>query len=252
METLPELQTILFLCAVALAAGFIDTLAGGGGLIVLPALIVSGVPPLAALGTNKLQSTFGTATATLMMMRMRKVRWREVRFWMLSAFIGSALGTVAVQFVDPSALTFVIPIVLVIIAAYFLLSSVLAKLIKPGNMSDLKFGLSAVPAIGFYDGMFGPGTGSFYAFSGVAAKGWDLIRSTAVAKCLNFSTNLASLIVFALAGQMVWTIGLCMMLGQLLGAFLGARVLVKIPVLLLRSLVVLMCMAMLIRYLCSV
>lgn len=242
-------EVLALLVLIAMVAGIIDTLAGGGGLLVLPALILAGVPPLSALGTNKLQSTMGTATSTFHMFRKRRVTWKQVRYWMLTVFVGSALGTTAVQFVDPSALSFVIPVVLFVIALYFLFSPYISKLIQSRTISNARYSNIVVPSVGFYDGMFGPGTGSFFAFAGVACKGWDLISSTAVAKCLNFSTNVAALVVFVIAGQLVWKIGLCMMLGQLIGASIGANILVRINPQILRVLVVLMCSAMLIRYL---
>ena len=126
-------EVLLFLFSIAAIAGFIDTLAGGGGLIALPALMMSGIPPLYALGTNKLQGSMGTATATFIMLRKRRVLWEDVKLLMLAAFIGSTLGTIAVQFVDTAILTFVIPTTLVCIAVYFLISP------KPRNHSKKAF-----------------------------------------------------------------------------------------------------------------
>ena len=114
-----ELMAFLFL--VAVAAGLIDTLAGGGGLIVIPALIMSGIPPLQALGTNKLQGTMGTATATYMMFKNKKVAWPQVKYLMLSAFIGAVVGSIIIQFIDTALISFIIPVVLLLIGVYFLL-----------------------------------------------------------------------------------------------------------------------------------
>lgn len=109
-----------FLLFVAIVAGFIDTLAGGGGLLTLPALMMTGLPPLSALATNKLQSSMGTATATLMMLRNKHVRWHNVKWLMLAAFIGSTIGTVIIQLINADALTIVIPVVISFISLYFL------------------------------------------------------------------------------------------------------------------------------------
>ena len=236
------------LFAVSLLAGFLDTLAGGGGLLTLPALLLSGVPPLFALGTNKLQGSSGTAMSTLMMFRLGKVRFAQVKWLMLAAFIGSALGSGLIQHVDTSALNRVIPFVLLVIAIYFLFSpSVTAKQRKP-VLSDRQYRWLVAPWIGAYDGMFGPGTGSFFALSGVAWRALDLIRATAVAKTLNFSANFASLLVFLLALKVVWAAGLLMMLGQMIGAWAGSHYLIRINPRVLRFVIVIMSLAMLAQY----
>ncbi len=241
-----EILTFLFL--IATLAGCIDTLAGGGGLIVLPALILTGMPPHYALGTNKLQGSMGTATATLMMFRKRRVSPQQVRSLMFAAFIGSVMGTVAVQFVNTDVLSFVIPLVLGGIAVYFLLSP---QPDQGGNpvITEKNYRRLVVPAIGWYDGMFGPGTGSFFALAGVSFRGLGLIDATAVAKTLNFATNIASLFVFLMAGKIVWPVGLLMMGGQMLGAWAGSQALFAINPKYLRYLVVTMCTGMLSRYL---
>lgn len=241
-----ELGAVLFF--VALVAGFLDTLAGGGGLISMPALIVSGIPPLAALGTNKLQGCMGTATASYMMLKTKKVIWKDIKYLMLSAFLGSTLGTIAVQFINTDVLPFVIPIVLLLIAIYFLISPMPSKATTKAKLSDNKYRNWVVPFIGFYDGMFGPGTGSFFSLSGVFFRGYNLIKSTANAKLLNFSTNIASLIVFIMMGQIAWCIGFAMMAGQALGAWFGSLFLLKINPKYLRALVVFMCVGTLIKY----
>ncbi len=242
----PEL--LVFLFSAALIAGFLDTLAGGGGLIALPALITCGIPPLAALGTNKLQGSTGTATATLMMLRSRRVKWQDVKFLMLVAFLGSLGGTISVQFINTELLTFVIPVVLVCIAVYFLTASQMSTIPQEPRVSNDKYKKFVIPAIGWYDGMFGPGTGSFLALAGVSLRGQNLIDATATAKALNFSTNIASLIIFLMAGEVVWAAGLLMILGQVTGAWCGSKCLLKINPKHLRLLVVIMCFAMLTKY----
>ena len=241
-----ELLSLLFL--VSVIAGLLDTLAGGGGLISIPALILSGMPPLAALGTNKLQGSMGTATASYMMLKNKKVNWGNVKHLMLTAFIGAAFGTVVIQFLNTEVLTFVIPIVLLFIAMYFLISPAPTDTNGKAKLTNRKYTNIVIPFIGFYDGMFGPGTGSFFALSGGACRGHDLITSTAIAKPLNFSTNIASLIIFLVAGHIFWDIGILMMLGQVLGAWLGSHCLFKINPAYLRVIVVLMCSGMLIKY----
>lgn len=241
-------ELLSFLFFIAVLAGFLDTLAGGGGLISIPALILSGIPPLAALGTNKLQGSMGTATATYMMIKHKKVSWEDIKHIMLSAFIGASLGAIVVQFINTEVLSFVIPIVLLFIAVYFLISPKPKENEGSPTLSYRKYKNLVVPVIGGYDGMFGPGTGSFFALAGVSCRGHDLISSTAVAKPLNFATNMASLIIFVAAGQIVWIAGILMMVGQLIGAWAGAHYLFKINPSYLRGLIVLMSTSMLIKY----
>lgn len=242
------MESLFFLFIAASIAGFIDTLAGGGGLITVPALILSGIPPHTALGTNKLQSSMGSGTATFMMFRKGRVCWTSAKHLMLAAFIGSLMGTVAVQFIDSNVLSFVIPAVLVLIAIYFLFSPQLSEGNRQPKMSENLFRRLLVPAIGWYDGMFGPGTGSFFALAGVSLRGQGIIDATVIAKTLNFATNIASLTVFLIAGKVVWLVGLTMMVGQFVGALGGSLCLLRINPKYLRMLVVAMCLAMLARY----
>lgn len=243
-----SLEILLFLFFAAAVAGFMDTLAGGGGLITVPALVVSGVPPLAALGTNKLQSSFGSGTASFLLFKRKKIHWQELRPLMIAAFIGSAVGTVIVQFIDARLLGFIIPLVLVIIAAYFITAPYLKIESAEPRMSASLYQKTVLPIIGMYDGMFGPGTGSFLAVAGVSLRGLELIKATATAKPLNFATNIASLIVFIFAGQLVWVAGLTMIVGQILGAWVGSHYLFKVNPKVLRILIVTICLIMLGQY----
>lgn len=242
------LEIVIFLFTVGVVAGTIDILAGGGGLLTVPALLVCGMSPILALGTNKLQATCGTATATFSMLRRGKMDGTVVRGMMLMAFLGSVMGTVAVQFVDAATLEILIPIVLVLILGYFIRP--VRKVVEEPEprLSKKTYLLSVVPGIGAYDGMIGPGTGSFYAVAGMSLRGLPLLEATVQAKALNFATNLASLIVFILAGKIVWVAGSIMIVGQVIGAWIGSHVLFKINLNYLRGLIVLMSLAMLIKF----
>lgn len=242
-----EVLALLFL--VAACAGLLDTLAGGGGLITIPALVLAGVPPLAALGTNKLQGCVGTATSSFLLFKRKKIHWADLRWLMLAAFLGSAVGTVVIQFVDTAVLRFMIPCVLVVIAVYFIASPYLKFDIARPRISDAVYKKIVMPVIGAYDGMFGPGTGSFFALAGVSLRGLELIKATAIAKPLNFATNLASLAVFLIADQVLWVVGFAMMIGQVLGAWLGSHYLYRVNPALLRFIIVAVCLLMLGRYL---
>ncbi|MGH1426801.1 MAG: TSUP family transporter [Arenicella sp.] len=244
----PEMALLLFL--VAILAGFLDTLAGGGGLLTVPALLLTGMPPLFALGTNKFQSSFGTGVATLNMFKAKIVNPRECLPLMAAAFVGSAVGTIAVQFIDLEHLKLIIPIVLVLICIYFIIDPQTERdETQPPMLNAKQFALGPVPAIGFYDGMFGPGTGTFFALAGVATRAQTLLRSTAFAKTMNFATNFSSFLVFLVLGQVMFLVAVVMIGGQLIGAQLGSRMLLNIPRNALRWIIVTACLVMLAKYL---
>ena len=232
----------------ALLAGFIDSMAGGGGLLALPALPLAQVPPVAALGTNKLQSSFGSLTAALGMLRRGIVRFEDMRGLFVASLLGSALGTLAVQFTDPGILVVLIPLILVLIALYFLLVPSAGRQETVARISRRRYGCTLAPLIGFYDGFFGPGTGSFFAFSKIYFRGRDLLGATGAAKVMNCASNVASLLLFVAGGQVLWSIGLVMVAGQVLGALLGSHTMVRHGVWIIRPMVVCMCLLMAVSY----
>lgn len=243
------LELVLLLFATAVVAGLIDTLAGGGGLITIPALMLSGMPPVMALGTNKLQGSVGTGTATFFLLRQGRLKWRLVKKLVVPAFLGAMAGSMAVLFIDQSRLSLIVPMVLCCILVFFLLYQPGRTQVQRPRLSATPYINGAIPTIGFYDGMFGPGTGSFFALAGMLLRGSQLVRATATAKPLNFATNLASLLVFAASGNIVLKIGIAMLLGQMLGAWLGTRFLYRMKPHTLRLLVIFMSAAMLLKYL---
>ncbi|RJF97262.1 TSUP family transporter [Noviherbaspirillum saxi] len=243
----PEILAVLF--CVALVAGFIDTIAGGGGLITIPVLLLVQIPPLHALATNKLQSSFGSLTASLMALQRGLVHWSEMRVLFVCSLIGSAIGAFAVQFVQAQTLDIVIPAVLVGIGLYFLLAPNAGALEKKPRVSTAAYRGAVVPGIGFYDGMFGPGTGSFFSLAGVALRGHNLLTATAQAKVLNFASNIASLVVFIAGGKVLWAAGAAMVAGQVIGAWGGSHAMVRGGTRLIRPMIVTVCVIMLGRYL---
>ncbi|WP_345971938.1 TSUP family transporter [Sulfurimonas diazotrophicus] len=246
-----SIEMLMFLFAASIVAGTMDTMVGGGGLITLPSLMLTGLSPINALGTNKLQGCIGTGTATFLLLRKSKIRWRHIRPLFIAAFVGSVIGTVAVQFISQHSLSLVIPVVLVLIIGYFLLYNPSRNSNFSIKMGAKKFTWLVVPGIGFYDGMFGPGTGSFFSFANVLLRRAKLVAATATAKPLNFATNVSSLLVFILFGNVVWHVGLVMMLGQAVGAWLGVHLLYKINPQYLRSFVIAVCLLMLAKYIAS-
>jgi len=245
-----SIEILTFLFFVGVVAGFLDTLVGGGGLLAVPALLLSGIPPIYVLGTNKFQGSMGTGIATFLLFRKKKLDWNSVKNLMFASFIGSIVGGVIIQFVDTQFLSFVIPIVLFFIAIYFIVSPK-PKSTVGNSKPNKKFELFAVPVVGFYDGMFGPGAGSFFAMTGVMLKKLEIIQATILAKPLNFASNIAGFIVFFSFGHIAFLIGLLMMMGQMIGAFFGTHYLLKANPLIIRLLIVIISISMLIKYMLS-
>ena len=245
-----SIEILTFLFFVGVVAGFLDTLVGGGGLLAVPALLLSGIPPIYVLGTNKFQGSMGTGIATFLLFRKKKLDWNSVKNLMFASFIGSIVGGVIIQFVDTQFLSFVIPIVLVFIAIYFIISPK-PKSTVGNSKPNKKFELFAVPVVGFYDGMFGPGAGSFFAMTGVMLKKLEIIQATILAKPLNFASNIAGFIVFFSFGHIAFLIGILMMMGQMIGAFFGTHYLLKANPLIIRFLIVIISISMLIKYMLS-
>lgn len=218
---------IVLLVGVAFVAGLIDAIAGGGGLLVLPALLSAGLPPTAALATNKLQGVFGTATSTLNFAHKGALRFGDVALAVFWTFIGSASGTFIVARVGDTRLSALLPLLLIAFALYFLLSPRVGDVERARRLGERAFAFVIGFGIGFYDGFFGPGTGAFFALAYVALAGFTLTRATAHAKALNFTSNLASMLAFALGGHIIWSLGLTMAVGQIAGGWLGSHLVLR-------------------------
>ena len=228
-------DTFLLLVAAGGAAGFIDAIAGGGGLLTLPALLTAGVPPVAALGTNKLQSCFGTALAARRYARGGHLSLEGQGIAIALVLAGAAGGAVAVQYIDPSILAAVLPALLIAIAAYFLLSPRMTDEDRARRLGPVGFAVAA-GAVGFYDGFFGPGAGSFYTLAFVLLAGFGLLRATAHTKLLNFASNIVALTALALGGHVLWLTGLAMAAANMTGAHFGAGVAMRFGARLIRPL----------------
>ena len=241
--------TLLLLMAVAFVAGFVDAIAGGGGLLAIPALLIAGLPPLATLGTGKLQALFGAGMAAITYARAGYFRWRDVGWLSGAAFAGSLVGALLAASLPTGFLRVVLPVMLIAIAAYFALKPSLDDLDRERRIGVVAFGLTAAPIIGFYDGVFGPGAGSFYMIAFVALAGMGVLRATAHTKLLNFASNVGGFAVFAAAGVVNWRIGLAMGAMQIIGAWLGARMAMRIGSRLIKPLIVVVCIALAVRVL---
>ena len=224
---MPELplsfDILTLLLFTGMLAGLVDAVAGGGGLIALPVLLSTGLSPIQALATNKLQGTFGTFSATFYFIRNGLVSLNEIKFMIVCTFAGAVAGTLLVQQVDTHLLASMIPLLLIAIALYFLFSPRISDEQRRPRIGNHLFSLSIGFGGGFYDGFFGPGTGSFFAIGFVALLGFGLTRATTHTKVLNLTSNVASLIFFLISGHVILSMGLVMGSGQLIGARLGAR-----------------------------
>jgi uncharacterized membrane protein YfcA len=219
--------TIPLLFATGVAAGLVDSIAGGGGLITLPVLLGIGLPPQVALGTNKFQSSFGSFTATAYHVRKKNIDLRTARSGIISTLVGAALGAWAVQQIDATILGKIIPFMLAGILIYTFFTPRLGDVDqRPKMESNLAFALTGI-CFGFYDGFFGPGVGSFWAISFVVLLGFNLAKATGYTKLMNFTSNVVSLIVFSIGGHVWFTSGLAMAAGQILGARLGSGLVIR-------------------------
>jgi hypothetical protein len=221
----PWLYALLFLTG--LAAGFADSIAGGGGLITIPVLLNIGMPPQLALGTNKLQATFGSGGAAWHYGRAGLIDFDACKIGVLFTLIGAAGGTLLVSQLPPDLLKQTIPWLLVAIALYFIFQPKLGDADRTARLDARMFHLIFGLGIGFYDGFLGPGTGTFWAMAYLLGLGFDLTRTTAHTKVMNFSSNAASLAVFFIGGHCHLGAGLSMGLGQLLGARLGSKAVIR-------------------------
>ncbi|WP_299200451.1 TSUP family transporter [uncultured Amphritea sp.] len=239
-----DLTLALLFVLTGLGAGIIDAIAGGGGMITLPVLLASGMSPVEALATNKLQGSFGTFAASVYFVRKKLVDLTQMKLMILCTFLGAVSGTVIVQQLDTSLLASVMPLLLVIIALYFMFSKRIGDLDRERKISHALFAFLFTTAIGFYDGFFGPGTGTFFALGFISLLGFSMSRATAHTKILNFTSNLAALIFFALGGNILWLAGFIMAAGQLIGGQIGARMVVNQGTRLIRPLVVVVTLIM--------
>jgi len=236
MESI-DVAALLFL--VALAAGFVDSIAGGGGLIAIPALLWAGLGPVETLATNKAQAVFGSGTAAWNFIRQGAVNPAADAFAVACTFTGSAAGALLVQRLDSAALDRLIPLLLIAFALYFLFSPRVSDLDSHRRLGPVAFALIVGFGVGFYDGFFGPGTGTFFAMGYVALLGYNLRRATAHSKLLNFTSNLAALLFFLPGEGIHWSFAAVMAAGQVGGAWIGSHLVLRHGAALVRPMLVL-------------
>jgi len=236
------------LFAIALVAGTIDAVAGGGGLLTLPALMATGIPPISALATNKAQAIFSSFGATLHFWRKGRIDLAALKRPALMSFLGAVAGAACVSFVDPATLKALVPFLLIAICVWLAFNPRVGEGSRP-RFSLAVIGLTLVPLIGFYDGFLGPGTGTFFALGLVGLAGLSLDEATIEAKLCNFMSNLGALAFFLFAGHIVWLYGAVMAVGMMAGGQIGARLVLRHGTGLIRPLLIVTSLGMSIRLL---
>lgn len=236
-----EADIAIALFAVATVAGFVDAIAGGGGLLTLPALMLAGLTPVQAIGTNKLQGTFGVAASSFAFSRAGLVDLRWLTPSIAAVVVGAAAGSFAVQSLTVDWLETAVPIVLIAIAVYFALAPYLGQ--ARVRLGRVPFALAVAGPVGAYDGFLGPGAGSMYLIGFASLAGEDLLKATAGTKVLNLTSNAVALAVFSAAGEIDYTLGLVMAAGQMIGSRAGAATALARGSALIRPLVVIVSIA---------
>jgi len=245
------LTTALFLFCASFFAGFVDSIAGGGGLIQLPALLI-GLPKtetVTVLGTNKLASVFGTTTAAALYRRQIKPDPRVLLAMAIPAFIGSATGASLASHIPTKSMRPIVLVLLIVVAIYTWLKPDLGKieLLRHHSSRRIQISIIAGLVIGFYDGIFGPGTGSFLMLILVASLGYAFITASAIAKVVNVSTNVGAIMIFGLHGAIIFKLGLILGAANVSGAILGSRLAIRGGSTLVRKVFLLVTVALIIK-----
>ncbi len=243
--------TALFLLAASFFAGFIDSIAGGGGLIQLPALLI-GLPKsetAEVLGTNKLSAVFGTTTAAALYRKQIKPDPKILIAMGVPAFLGSAGGAVLASKIPTSSMRPMVLVLLIIVAVYTWFKPDLGKFENLRHLPKRRVQIAAIAGvvIGFYDGIFGPGTGSFLMLILVASLGYAFITASAIAKVVNVATNVGAIMVFGINGAVLWQIGIILGIANISGAVIGARLAIKGGSTLVRKVFLLVTVALIVK-----
>ena len=222
---------LLLVSLASLLAGGIDSIVGGGGLILVPALfaVYPSAAPATLFGTNKSASVWGTSIATVQYSRRVQMRWAVLGPAAGAALVGSFLGAWAVTLIDPGFLRRALPLILLAVLLYTLARKDLGRTHAPRHTRGRETLLACLigAVIGWYDGFFGPGTGSFFIFLFVRLLGYDFLNASAAAKLLNVATNVAAIALFAAKGHVWWHIGLVMAAANVTGSLIGTRLALK-------------------------
>ncbi len=229
---------VLILMVAAFVAGFVDSIAGGGGLITVPALMLAGLPPITALATNKVQGLFGAGMAAITYARAGHVDLRKQMLPAALSFLGAALGAILASHLPTDLIRIGLPFLLIAIALFFAFKPGLNDTDKTQRITPLIFTATLVPVVGFYDGLLGPGTGAFFMIGFVTLAGYGILKATAHTKLLNFASNIGGLFGFVLVAKPLWLLGLAMGAAQIAGAYLGSRLATRVGAKLIKPVLV--------------
>ena len=229
LENTHIIVKIIFLCSAGFLAAFVDAIAGGGGLISVPGYFAIGFPPHFTLGTNKFSSSFGSITSTLRFAKSGKVDKNLLKILLPFVFLGAVVGVSSVLVLDPNILKPIVLILLVSVGIYsFFSKSVgLEDKYQGTNKKNLTIGCIFAFFMGFYDGFFGPGAGSFIIFGLISIYGFDFVRASGNAKAMNFTSNITSVVLFAINGKIYYLMGIPMAIFMILGARVGSKLALK-------------------------
>jgi uncharacterized membrane protein YfcA len=225
LEITSEILAVLF--GGGFLAGFVDSIAGGGGLISLPVLLSVGLPPQLALGTNKFQGSFGTLSASYNFIRKGKASLGQSLLGIVSTLTGAGLGAGLIQQLDPGFLKNIIPVLLMVVFVYTLLNKQLGVKRRAAMMSRKRFFVLFGLGLGFYDGFFGPGTGSFWTAALLVLLGYDMTQAAGTTRIMNFTSNIVALCIFMAGHNVLYRAGICMAAGQIIGARIGSGLAIR-------------------------
>lgn len=220
---------LILLCAAGFTAAAVDAIAGGGGLISLPSILAAGVPPHFALGTNKIASTFGACTSAYTFTRLGKVFIPLIRFTVPCTFVGSVVGVLTALKIGQGFLKIIILVLVFATAVYTIVKKDFGNEDKFTGLTrkNILQGCIFAFSLGFYDGFFGPGTGSFLIFLFIKIYGFDFTIAAGNSKVLNFVSNITSLAMFAVNGKIYYMVGIPMALVMIAGARVGSKIAIK-------------------------
>lgn len=215
----------LIVCPLTFLAGFVDSIAGGGGLISLPAFLMAGVPPHMALGTNKLGSVMGTATSVWRFSKNGFIQWKKVVWFVAAALVGSTLGANLALRVSEQMVEYLMLAILPVVAFYVLRNKKLGEDLQAHTIAEKKAFLIALAiafALGTYDGFYGPGTGTFLILLLTGAAKYTMKEAAGTTKAINLASNAAAVVTFILSGKVIYTLGLAAALCNILGNYIGS------------------------------
>ncbi|SFK09784.1 TSUP family transporter [Celeribacter neptunius] len=229
---------LMILVGAAFVAGFVDSIAGGGGLITIPVLLLSGIPPVQALATNKVQGLFGAGTAALNYARAGHVDLRKQIGAAGLSFLGAVCGALLASSLPIDVIRLGLPVLLIAVALFFAFRPGLNDIDRSARITPLIFTATFVPFIGFYDGLLGPGTGAFFMLGFVSLAGYGILKATAHTKLLNFASNIGGVVGFVLVAKPLWMLGLAMGVAQIAGAYVGSTLATKVGAKLIKPVLV--------------